>query len=227
MEVKEFLKQRTGFIRRHYETAAAPFHEIIRKIEESEEPYEPPYSEDGEPPFLEEWIEAKTSLELLGAACVSMLSESLKLYFMTREEQLRIKCRDHIPDEFSRKQGKGFVNGYKACFGQMLKTDWSDCPAEWTVIEQIVLARNDAQHASSLHDLRPQHGKDIREKHPLPFFLSDDEKRLIETDQLVEHAWFDLSLVVTQETLLEAIRQVEVLAEWMEEPLFDVMYGRR
>lgn len=54
MKVGEFLKDRTGFIRRHYETAAAPFYEIMRRIEAGEEPYEPPYSEDGEPPFLEQ-----------------------------------------------------------------------------------------------------------------------------------------------------------------------------
>lgn len=171
-------------------------------------------------------MEAKTSLELLGATCVSMLSDSLKLYFVTWEEQLGIKCRDHLPDEFSRKRGKGFVNGYKACFGQLLKADWSECPADWEVLEQIVLARNDTQHARSIHDIGPRHGYDVRDKHPLPFFLSEDEKRLIETDQLVELPWLGLSLVVTQEALFQAIRQVEILAEWMEERLFDLKYGR-
>ncbi|TIQ28745.1 MAG: hypothetical protein E5X48_31035 [Mesorhizobium sp.] len=226
MKVAAFLKDRTGFIRRHYETAAAPFYEIMRRIEAGEEPYEPPYSEDGEPPFLEEWMEAKTSLELLGATCVSMLSGCLKLYFVTWEEQLDIKCRDHLPDEFNRKRGKGFVNGYKTCFGQLLKTDWSECPADWPVLEQIVLARNDTQHARSIYDLGPRHGYDVRDKHPLPFFLSEDEKRLIETDQLVELPWLGLSLVVTQEALFEAIRQVEILADWMEEPLSELRYGR-
>ncbi len=33
MEVNEFLRLRTAFIRRYYETAAEPFREIIRKIE--------------------------------------------------------------------------------------------------------------------------------------------------------------------------------------------------
>ncbi len=49
----------------------------------------------------------------------------------------------------------------------------------------------------------------------------------IETDQILDHPWFGLSLVVTQETLYKAIEQVELLTAWMEEPLFDVKHGRR
>ncbi|MRX37239.1 hypothetical protein [Aminobacter sp. MDW-2] len=223
MEVNEFLKLRTAFIRRHYETATGPFREVIRKIEAEEDPYEPPYSEDAEPAFLEEWMEAKTSLEVVGATCVSMLSEALKLYFKTWERELDIECQIALKTEFK----KGFVNGYKSCFGHLLKTDWSDCPADWDVIEQIALARNDAQHAKQIHDIGLEHSPTIREKYPMPFFLSDVEKRMIEMDQTLDPHWFGLSLVVTAETLDEATRQVETLAAWMEKPLFDVKYGRR
>lgn len=40
----------------------------------------PPYGEDGEPPFLNEWIEADESLLVLGYACISMLAASFHLY---------------------------------------------------------------------------------------------------------------------------------------------------
>ena len=57
MDVLFFLRERTKFIRYFYETAAEPFRETIRKIEADEAPFDnPPYSEDGEPPFLEEWM---------------------------------------------------------------------------------------------------------------------------------------------------------------------------
>ena len=227
MDVLWFLKQRTTFIRRHYKTAGAPFREIIRKIDAEEEPYEPPHSEDEEPAFLQEWSEANTSLEILGATCVSMLSEAMKLYFLTWERELGVECQKGLPDEFSRKKGKGFVNGYKACFGHILKTDWKDCPADFALIEQIALARNDAQHHKEITDLRLRHVGNLREKHPLPFFLSEHERQLIEAEDYREYPWVSLSLVVTQEALFEAIRQVELLGEWMEEPLFDVKYGRR
>lgn len=223
MEVFEFLKLRTAFIRRHYTTASEPFREIIRKIEAEEPPYEPPYSEDDEPPFLEEWIDANRSLEVLGATCVSMLSEALKLYFQTWNTILHIECQRHCRKEFN----QGFVNGYRACFGHVLKTDWSDCPADFNLIEQIALARNDAQHPKEITELGLRHNPSIREKHARPFFLNDHEKRMIEDDQYQEFPWSTLSLVVTRDSLFEAIGQVEVLAEWLEEPLFDVKYGRR
>ncbi len=58
MDVLYFLKERTRLIRDYHEHAERPFNEIIRKIEAEEEPYTPPYSEDPEPAFLSEWIEA-------------------------------------------------------------------------------------------------------------------------------------------------------------------------
>jgi len=45
--------------------------------------------------------------------------------------------------------------------------------------------------------------------------------------QVLDHPWFGLSLIVTRETLYEAIEQVESLTAWMEELLFDVKNGRR
>ena len=224
MEVLWFLKQRTTFIRRHYQIAEAPFRDIIRKIEANEEPYEASYSEDGEPAFLEEWIEANTSLEILGATCVSMLSEALKLYFLTWERQIGIECQKHFRSTFKE---MGFVNGYKTCFGCLIETDWSNCPADFALIEQIVLARNDSQHHKEITDIRLRHSGKTREKHPLPFFLSDQEKRLIGTEEYQEYPWSGLSLVVTQDNLFEAIRQVELLGEWIERPLFEVKYRRR
>jgi hypothetical protein len=222
MEVLWFLKQRTRFLRQHYEEASAPFRETIRKIEAGEDPYEPPYSEDGEPPFLEEWEDANTSLELLGASCISILSESLKLYFLTWERELGIKCTDHFPDEFSRSKGKGFVHGYKTCFGHVLQSDWSDCPVNFELIEQVVLARNAAQHPNDITSLKLEHGHQT-----LPFFLSEFEKQVLGKDEYGDFPWIGLTLVVTQDALIEAIEQVEMLGEWMEERLFDVKYGRR
>lgn len=221
MDVLWFLQERTKFIRRYYETAGAPFREIIRKIEAEEAPYEPPYSEDGEPPFLTEWGDASTSLEILGATCISMLSESLKLYFSTWDRMLGAGCQKRFPDSFSAKKGKGFVNGYRDCFGAILNTDWSDCPADFAILEQIVLARNAAEHPVDLAFLHLNHHRDLQEKFPTPVFIDDFEKRLIETDQQV---WPRLKLVVTEEALSEAIRQVELLGEWIEKLLIKVLY---
>ncbi|MEO7825814.1 MAG: hypothetical protein ABIR60_01625, partial [Allosphingosinicella sp.] len=59
MDILFFLKLRTDFIRRHYHVAVAAFVEQKRLIEDAEPPFDnPPYSEDGEPPYLEEWMDA-------------------------------------------------------------------------------------------------------------------------------------------------------------------------
>ena len=73
MDVLFFLKERTRLIRQYYVNAASPFNEIIRKIEAGEEPFVPPYSEDGEPPFLSEWIDADELLEVSKRAVIPPL----------------------------------------------------------------------------------------------------------------------------------------------------------
>jgi hypothetical protein len=93
MQVLYFLNERTKFIRHFYLTAGEPFRETIRKIEDRESPFhEPPNSEDSDPPFMEEWTEAREGLEIVGRTCISMLSASLQLYFKTWERELGVTC---------------------------------------------------------------------------------------------------------------------------------------
>jgi hypothetical protein len=55
LDINFFLKLRTEFIRYYYAEAVKPFLDIQRKIEKGLRPFnDPPYSEDPEPPFLEE-----------------------------------------------------------------------------------------------------------------------------------------------------------------------------
>ena len=92
MDVLYFFKEWTRFLRYFYDSAAAPFSETMRKIEAEEAPFDsPPYREDGEPPYLDEWVEASDAVEVLGRSCLSMLSASLHLYFRTWEEELPIR----------------------------------------------------------------------------------------------------------------------------------------
>jgi hypothetical protein len=59
-------RDRIKFINQFYKAASLPFAEKKRKIEAEEEPFVPPYSEDADPHFLNEWIEADESLQVLG-----------------------------------------------------------------------------------------------------------------------------------------------------------------
>jgi hypothetical protein len=70
---------------------------------------------------------------------------------------------------------KGFVPAYKAALGYILYTDWNDCPASFDVIEQVVLARNRAQHGSSLTSFEVAHEGKTLTKYPRPLFATARE----------------------------------------------------
>lgn len=109
----------------------------------------PPYSEDPEPPYLDKWMDADTGIQIVGLSCVSLLSDSLKLYFGTLQHRV-IGFR--FADEESEKKAfkKGFVAAYTGILDHILDTNWSDCPADLKIIEQVVLARNRGQHGGDL-----------------------------------------------------------------------------
>lgn len=221
VDVAWFLKERTSFLRFFYDNGAQPFRDILRKIEEEDDPFEPPYSEDGdEPPFQIEYQQAWHGVEMVGIATLCMLSDSLKIFFSTWEQLLRVKLQLAMPAVFK----QGLVNGYKVGFGQVMNDDWSSCPANLDVIEQVVMARNDAQHGRNLHDLQPTHNSKTRAKHSRPFFISDIDSIIINTEALGDFARADLRISVTKERLFAAIDQVDMLADWMELRLQAVLW---
>jgi len=146
MDIEYFLKSRTGFIRYFYENAVRPFNEIKSAIEDEKEPYIPPYSEDGEPPFLEEWMDAEQGVEILGHACISMLSSSLQLYLKAWVNRLE---KEHGMKFIADFKKRGWFNGYKQIFNE-LKLPLSQCGVDLDVVEQVALARNRVQHPEEL-----------------------------------------------------------------------------
>lgn len=214
MDVAWFLKERTAFLRFFYETGAQPFLDIKQKIEDEVEPFEQPYDEDGdEPAFQIEYQQAWTGIEMVGIATLSMLSDSLKVFFSTWEQLLGLKFP---PDWQKRFRKEGFVRVYHDAFGQITGEDWASCPANLDVIEQVVMARNDAQHGEHLHAIQPRHKASTRAKHPRPFFVSDIDKMIINTEALSDFARTGLQISVTKEGLFSAIEEIEKLADWME-----------
>lgn len=222
MDVLFFLKDRTRLIRKFYDHATSPFNEIMRKIEAEEEPYVPPYSEDGEPPFISEWIDADELREITGRCCLSMLSASLQLYFKTWERELRLNCGKAFKDEF---KGGGIVGGYRACLTSCAGIDWGRCPANLEIIEQVVLARNRDQHPESITSVRVTHAGKDRHRFPHPFFMSEHEAALFGEGD--EPLFMSPSVHVSRDKLMAAIEQVERLCEWLEEQMFDAKYAAR
>lgn len=220
MDVLFFLKERTKFIRHFYETAGQPFRETMRKIEADEPPFDnPPYSEDGEPPYLEEWVEANEGLEVLGRTCLSMLSPSLQLYFKTWESELGIRWEE---GERERAFRNGFLKGYQICFGEVLGLSWDECPADLALIEQITLARNRDQHPERITSMRVDHARKDLKKHAHPFFVSEIERMMYADPEMQGVFWMSPAVHVSREALFTAIEEVEKLAEWLEEHMIAV-----
>jgi hypothetical protein len=181
MDVDWFLKERTKFIRQYYAAAITPFEALKSQIENGEEPYQTLYSEDGELPFQGEWSDADASVQVVGRTCVTLLSESVKLYFQTWEELFGVKCQPALAPLFKK---QGFVAGYKECFRRMAELNWEECPADLSIIEQIVLARNvAAHHSGDVGTMSVPYPKKGREKLESPLFLHDYEKRALDEDQ--------------------------------------------
>jgi hypothetical protein len=226
MDVHYFLSQRLKFIEQFYEGASARFRDTIRKIEEELPPFDdPPYSEDPEPAFLEEWIEANTSLMVVGQNCISMLSESLKLYFKTWEGEIGAKWVKQ--EEKDAAFAKGFIGGYKAYFAAVLETSWEACPANFGILEQVTLARNRAEHPDHITTILNRHSENDRARYPNLFFVSETERKAYSDVDMASSSWITPTLEVSADSLAIAIREVEKLAAWLEPKIFECLYPRQ
>ena len=214
MQFEAFLKLRTDFIRYFYETSVKPFNKIKTSIENEEEPYIPPYSEDGEPPFIAEWMDAEQGIDTVGHACISMLSSSLQLFLKAWASRLEKANGKKFKANFKK---KGWFEGYKQIFTQM-NLPLSQCLVDFDVIEQVTLARNRVQHPEDLTDLRVNHSEHDLKRFPNPFFASESEIDMaIHDDDDSVTWWLKPSVKPTREKILSAIDQVEVLCCWLEE----------
>ncbi len=213
MDAFYFLKSRTEFIRFFYAEGSKGFADVKYQIENGLPPFDdPPYSEDSEPPYLSEWMDADTAREVLGIACISMLSDSLKLYFSTLEERVIRFSFENRKAAFR----NGFVPAYFAALGEILDTDWSDCPVDRDLIEQVVLARNRGQHGEDITSFDVRYDAAMIEKHPRPFFIGDDEMSVCTAEEGSLASLLMPTLKVSEDGLTKALNEVDALAEWIE-----------
>ena len=225
MDVLFFFKKRTRFIRYFYETAELPFRETIRKIEGEEPPFDnPPYYEDVEPPYMVEWSEANEALEVLGRTCLTILSASLQLYFKTWESKLGI-CWEKGERKSAFK--RGFLQGYRTCYEEVLEVSWTHCPADLELIEQIILARNRDQHPEKITSMKVSHVEKDLEKYPHPFFMSETDQKIYDIyPEMRNLSWMSPAVHVSRETFYQAIDETEKLTGWLEEHMLAVLYRR-
>lgn len=211
MDIEFFLLERTKFIVFFYKTASAPFSKIINDIENQTPPYIPPYSEDSEPPFLAEWLDAKYGLDTCGHHAISMLSSSLQLFL---KEWVGRLDRFHGITFKVNFQRKGWFDGYRQIF-KKLDLNMDDCPANLEIIEQIPLVRNRIQHPEHLTSIYIEHSDNDLTKLSRPYFIQKSEFDSVSDQE--NNSWL-LPPVISpsHEKIMEAVNNVELLCSWLE-----------
>lgn len=196
--------------------------ERLRRIEAGEPPFDnPPIAEDGEPPYLTEWCNTQTALDVVGQSCVGLLSDTVKLFFAHWSSRVVPFSLD--ASEMKLMKERGFLAGYRKALGEIYDTDWSDCPVRFDIIEQVVLARNRTQHGGSLMTLRVTHDRHTLNRHPRPHFASADEIENwaggAEADGGSWGGFGAPAVTVSREALFTAIEEVERLAQWLDQEI--------
>ncbi len=213
MDAKAFLKIRTEFIRFYYDRASEGFLNIQTAIENEAPPFDdPPYSEDPEPPYLIEWLDAETGKNILGSSCIALLSESLKLYFNTLQDYV---IRFRFTDE-KKAFKQGFVAAYMEVLSEILTVDWKTANIDIELIEQIVLARNRGEHGGDLTTFSISHDQHTLQKHPKPFFANQSELENLKDERDELPSWLRPTLEITRERLFAATFEVEKLAAFID-----------
>ena len=210
MDLEFFLKERTKFARYFYENAANSFETTIKLIEDGKEPFVPPYSEDDEPAFLSEWLNARDALNSVGLATVSMLSSSLQLFLSSWTDRI-----DYGEKKFKRKGKKGWFNAYMKIITE-IGLELMNCPANLAIIEQAVLVRNRTQHPDELTTLNISHSETDMEKYPSPRFISDRDRRRLEQQEQDISWWMMPNILVDQPKIEELALEIEHLCSWLE-----------
>lgn len=213
MNVRYFLKERLAFIQQFYATTSEAYVERMRKIKAGEEPFIPEYSEDDEPPFLDEYLEAHESLQVLGGTCVSMLAATLHLYFKAWERQSGVPVDSSLKPAFK----DGWLHGYMAYFERHTPVRFKDAPSNLALLEELVLARNRIQHPDSITVIGSHYSDDDLRKLPRPFFIDEHDLALLSDAEELERGWLvSPAIYVSSEKLLAAIAEVECFAGWLE-----------
>jgi hypothetical protein len=210
LDLVAFLKQRNKAVLYFYDNASKPFLEIVLAIENKAEPYVPVYSEDPEPQYLEEWEAAKNGLNAVGLTVASMLSSSVKLFL----EEWVSRVEGH-QRKYSRKHRKGWFFAYLKILKEV-GVNIDDCPANMEIIEQLVLARNRAQHPENLTQIGVRHSGNDLKKYPNPYFISEDERKLLESRDLKSSWWLRPRVDFDHEKIETLIVEIESFCSWLD-----------
>src|SRR5260221_1364271 len=226
MDYLAFTGRRTAFLRAFYKDASVPFHAVRAKIEAHEEPYADPRGyEDAEPPFLGEWMEAGDAVHVLVQSVASLLSQTLKLYIERWIGELRKRAGDEqlvkagigLPNSpsFKSEFKNGWFAGYRA-YCRALDIDWSESPADLALLEQLILARNSAQHSTDITSVRARQTESETTRFPNGFFADTFDLRWNESMTPGSRFLLPPHLDISGDKLARALDEVDAFCSWLD-----------
>jgi len=180
MDVYGIFIDRLRSIERLYDGASGAFRQRKTKIDAQEAPYEVPSIDpdryDGEPPFLEEWLEADEFENVIGQACLSIAHSCLRDYFdgVVARSGIAAEAEAYLRE----RRKDGWFKGYIALFREAYGIDWTKSPTPVDAIEEINLMRNDMQHGEPALGLARYRNTNSVERFPFGLFVDDVERNL-------------------------------------------------
>jgi hypothetical protein len=154
-----------------------------------------------------------------------MLAAALHLYFETWIKQSRCPVEESLKKSVFKK--KGWLSGYKAHFSQQFAIRFDATQINYSLLEEVILARNCIQHPSSIIDQKTNYAKSDLKKLQHPFFVDDREATLSLDVSENDRAWFfPPTLHVTEDKLITAISEAKKFANWFEDEIEKKVYAK-
>lgn len=203
------LLDKLNFIRRFYEITSEPFIETKRKIDQHEEPFGVSDVEDGEPPFLVEWLEADQSLNVLGKTCLCLLQNSLTDYLKGFNQHYAPVDENVTLENVG---GKG-LEKYRRMFFGRFNIDWATSPVDIDLLEEINLARNDIQHGGTFYNLEHRQDEKYFNRFPDSIFADEFERELLPAAGAGAQPY---RITVSRDNLFAAIQSVEEFCTYLD-----------
>jgi hypothetical protein len=196
LDLKYFFDKKLNVLKEFYETSKVPFDQIIN---DAQAEYEQCSEEDPPMELEDKYEKANACKNLLWQACLSALQQILKEYL--KEYIADRRCWTEAERIISSHRKEGWLQGYRIAFRDLLGCDWGRAPTPWSVLEEIVLARNVIQHGGHIGLLNHRRDPQYKSKYPISLFSDETFPELIS---------------VTEDSLRLAMNAVEEFVIWLE-----------
>jgi hypothetical protein len=199
LNLKYLFDKKLNVLKEFYGTSKVPFDQIINDAQVG---YEQCFAEYPPMELEDKYEKADACKNLLGQACLSALQQILKEYL---KEYIGDRgCWPEVERLLSKLKNshvKGWLEQYKIAFRDLLGCDWDKAPTPFSVLEEIVLARNAIQHEGHIGLLNQRRDTQYKSKYPISLFSDEAFPGLIS---------------VTEDSLCLAMNAVEEFVTWLE-----------